>query len=299
MNLDADLFDGILPLVLTADAKSFGAAGRALGMTTSAVSKAVSKLESNLGVRLLHRTSRSVALTVDGEAFVARARDAVASALAARETLDKERAPRGTLRVTLPPTLGRTLVMPALPRLLARHPLLRVHVLLTNRLIRLEAENIDVALRIGQQATEGCTRRLLRRLRWATVASPEYLRRAGTPQRPADLAKHNCLRFVTAAGELQPWLFTKDSKLAVEGSLVSDDGDALVDAAIAGVGVVQAHDAMVAAALEGGRLVEILGDYAVEGPPVYLVATQGRSSLPRVRIFSDFVGELFEHVGDR
>src|SRR5262249_4050869 len=157
-----------------------------------------------LGVRLLQRTSRAVSTTVEGEVFLRRCRDAVDQLLAARAAASEaQRAPRGVLRVSLPPVLARSVFLPALPQLLPRHAMLTIEAVLTDRFVRLAEENIEVAVRIGKVSDASAVARKLRRIRWMTVASPSYLARRGTPKTPGDLAGHNGLAFVLPTGMRQ------------------------------------------------------------------------------------------------
>ena len=292
----SDPFAGVMAYVATAEARSFRAAASQLGVTPSAVSKAIAKLEAELGVRLLHRTSRTVSATPEGETFLRRCRDAVDQLMAARELASQaQRAPRGLLRVSLPPALGRAIVLPALPQLLARHPQLTVEAVLTDRFVRLAEETVDVALRIGKIADASAVARKVRNVRWSTVASPAYLARAGAPRSPDDLEGHNCLAFVLSSGRAQPWAFVMGSEevsFAPRGNLAADDGQALVGAAVAGLGVLQAHDFMVAEHVARGELVEVLAPHRAPGPPISVLSAPGRASAPKVRAFTQFVVEV-------
>jgi len=283
----------MVPFLATAEAKSFSQAARALGVTVSAVSKTIAKLEADLGVRLLHRTSRRVTLTSEGEAFLPICREAVERARAARNTVAATaRAPRGTLRVSLPLPLAPVIV-PALPRLLGPNPGLAVQVIVTDRNVRLADEGIDLALRIGDVADSRLIRFPLRAPRTLTAAAPSYLARRGTPGTPADLAHHAALVFVTPAGRPRPFVFADQRPLTPTGPITADHGEALVAAAIAGAGIVQAFDFMLARPLAAGQLQEILADHAAPpGPPMSLLCAPGRQSSPKIRAFVAFVTEL-------
>ncbi|HZH02292.1 MAG TPA: LysR family transcriptional regulator [Myxococcaceae bacterium] len=292
---EADLFDGVVPFVTAARAQNFREAARRLGLTPSAVSKAIKRLEDGLGVRLFNRTSRSVELTEEGQAFLKGCQDAVSSLAAVREHLSQlQRAPRGRLTVSLPLTLGRLCVMPAVPRLLAAFPGLSVQAILTDRFVHLTDEGVDAAVRIGEPLEPGLVTRRLGTVRWVTVASPSYLARQGTPRTPADLRDHNCLKFLLQKGTLAPWEFTDAKGTRVEGAsssgnLTSDHGEGLVEAALGGLGLVQAHDYFVADRVGRGELVEVLKPFAAPGPPISLILAPKKRSAPKVRAFADFV----------
>ncbi|HYO71624.1 MAG TPA: LysR family transcriptional regulator [Archangium sp.] len=283
-----DLFAGILPFVHVAQERSFRRAAERLGVSTAAVSKAVQKLETDLGVRLLERTSRQVALTSEGEAFLERAREAVAQVHAARELVAQaQSAPRGPLTVTLPYILG-PLLLPRLARLQARHPGLTLHVRLGDRLRRLVDEQIDVALRIGELEDSSLVGQLLLRTRWVTLASPAYLARHGTPQHPEALVDHQCLKFILPRGAAREWVFRREpggpaGTVRTGGTIDVDHGPALLDLAAAGAGLCQVLDFMLDERVRDGRLVEVLASHAAQGPPVHALCVPGRQSVPRVR----------------
>jgi len=293
---DSELFAGLLPFVHTATERSFRRAAARLGVSPAAVSKAVRKLEERVGSKLLVRTSRTVSLTPEGAVFFERCRDAVASVQAARELVsESRRGPRGLLHVTLPLILGRH-VVPELTRRIAPHPKLSLRVAMTDRLVRLEEEGVDVAVRIGERGGARLVSRLLRRTRWVTVASPGYLARRGVPKHPSGLGQHDCLRFVAPTGRARDWVFRADgamTNVAVQGSLLIDHGELLLEAAVAGLGVCQLLDFMVKAPIGRGELTEILDGYSAPGPPIYALAAPERSRSPNVRAAFGFLEEIF------
>lgn len=294
MRLRPDLFSGIVPFVRTAEEQSFGRAAVTLGITTAAVSKAVRKLEEELGVKLLDRTSRSVSLTREGQLFLERCQRAVTDVQTARAALDgTQREPQGELAITLPPILA-PLVVPQLARLGAQHPRLAFRLHVSDRVTRLADEGHDVAIRMGDLAPSSLIARLVRRTRWVTVASPGYLALRPAPLRPSDLASHDCLRFIAPNGKPRPWSFADGERaisLETTGSLVVDHGDSLLLAAEAGMGVCQVLDFMVDAGLRAGRLVEVLGTFAADGPPIHAVASAARARAANVRALIGFLAD--------
>src|SRR6478609_4827843 len=204
----ADLFSGVVPFVAAAEAQSFRVAARKLGLTPSAVSKAITRLEARLGLSLLNRTARAVSLTEEGEAFLRGCQEAVLNVRSAEErVLQAHRAPRGRLAVSLPLLLGKLVVLPALKQFCERYPALSVHVSLTDRVLSLADENVDAAVRVGTLADSRLSARKLSDVRWLTVAAPAYLARRGTPRTPDELGAHNCLKFVLPNGIAQEWMF--------------------------------------------------------------------------------------------
>jgi LysR family transcriptional regulator, regulator for bpeEF and oprC len=291
----SDLFDGVVPFVATADAKSFRKAARELRVTTSAVSKAIARLEAKVGARLLHRSARAVSLTTEGEAFLLACRDAVRKVEAARELLSAEQAaPRGVLRVSLPSTFGRR-VVEALPALLERHASLVVEVFLTDRFVQLGDEKIDVAVRIGATEDSSCVRFPLRALRLVTAAAPSYLARHGIPRAPADLATHNCLKFMLPSGLSRAWFFRDGDRTLqqqVDGNFCGDHGEPLLAAALAGLGLVQAPDIVLARELARRDLIEVLADRSAAGPPLTALVAPGRQRSPKVTALIEMLRAL-------
>jgi len=293
-----ELFSGVIPFFHVAEQLSFRKAAEQLGVSTAAVSKAVTRLEARLGVKLLRRSSRVVALTPEGKIFHVRSREAVASVRAGHAQLTRSRGqPRGDVRVSASFILGPSIVG-ALPELAAHYPDLIVHVELTDRVSHLLAEDIDVALRVGARTSSTIVSRVLHRPRWVTVAAPGYLARHAAPARPADLARHNCLRFVDPRGRTLPWWFAEGPAAApspheVTGNLLVNNGDLLRTAVGAGIGVAQVLDFMVADLVHDRRLVEILGVFSAPGPPIHAVTAPERSRGANVRAIIDFASAMF------
>lgn len=292
-----DLFSGVLPFLHTAEERSFRKAAAHLGVTTAAVSKAVARLEAELGVTLLHRTSRHVSLTPEGTAFLEHCREAVTRMQAGRELVAQaQKVVEGELKVSMPLILGRA-VVPELGRLAARHPRLTFNLSMTDRFTRMAEEGVDVAVRIGELDDSSLVSRTLRVPQWVTAASPAYLGRNGTPRHYKELERHACLKFVTPSGVTREWTF-RDRREAqpltvrTPDAVRIDHGELLVEAAVAGLGICQAFDFMVTEHLRAGRLVEVLSPYAAEGPPIRALCLPRRQSTPRVRVFLDFLQQI-------
>lgn len=292
----SDLFAGVLPFVRAAEERSFGRAAASLGVTTAAVSKAVRKLEDDLGVRLLDRSSRVVSLTREGEVFLERCQSAVLNVRGAREAIEGiRREPHGEISATFPFILA-PFVVSSLPRLAAQYPRLSFRFDVSDRVVRLGGESYDVAVRMGDLADSTLVSRLLRRTRWVTVAAPSYVARAGEPKTPDDLDAHNCLRFVAPNGKPAGWTFEGGKRaraFAPKGNLLINHGSYLLDAAAAGMGVCQVLDFMVTERLEAGELVEVLATASAKGPDIRAVATAARATSANVRAFIAFLVEAF------
>ena len=298
--MSADPFPGLAAFVRAAEARSFTAAARLLGVTPSAISKAVSRLEAELGVRLFNRGRREVVLTGDGEDFFRQCRHLVHAAEDARAGLaGGGREARGTLRACVPISFGQYVVGPALSGWLARHPGVKVELMLTDRYADLGEERLDLAMRLGEVPDSRLVARAMPPHRFVTCAAPAYLDRHGTPTSPADLARHNCLAYFAATtGAARAWHFMRDGeavKVRPEGRFITDQAALLVALAEQGCGIVQAPRYLVRDALDGGRLRPLLAEYATVGPPLSIVYPQARHPALRVRLFVDFLLGL----GDR
>jgi len=285
---------GILAFVRAAEARSFTAAARVLGISPSGVSKAISRLEAAFGVRLMHRTSRSVTLTPEGSAFYERCRQIVAELEDAEQHLSAVReVPRGRLRMTLPLSLGRLYLARLLPEFVARYPEMEVQASATDRMVDLVEEGFDVAVRLGEPPDSRLVARQLLGGTLVTCAAPSYFERHTVPHRPEELAEHNCIRFVVpSSGIARDWLFRAGDKtysVHVAGNLMLDHAECLVEAATAGTGIIQISSYVTGPALAAGLLRQVLAEYEVDSPAMWVIYPQNRHLTPRVRVFVDFL----------
>src|SRR5215470_14937948 len=286
--------------VRVAERGSFAAAAADLGLTPSALSKLVTRIEDRLGVRLLTRTTRKLALTAEGELFVARSRDILTSieAAEAEVTAASER-PRGHLRISVGTAVAKQILGPALPVFLDRYADITVELHVSDRQVDLVAEQIDVAIRSGALGDSTLVARKIAEAKRVICASPRYLEKHGSPRVPADLLQHNCL---TLPGPVwSQWPFHTHegiNRLAVSGTFTSDNADLLLDMAVAGLGVARLADFMVARALQDGALVRLLVDSHVpESFPIHALTVPGRHRAPRIRAFVDFLAKEFGRTG--
>jgi DNA-binding transcriptional LysR family regulator len=286
--------------VRVAERGSFGAAAADLGLTPSALSKLVTRIEDRLGVRLLTRTTRKLALTAEGELFVARSRDILASieAAEAEVTAASER-PRGHLRISVGTAVAKQILGPALPVFLDRYRDITVEMHVSDRQVDLVAEQIDVAIRSGALGDSTLVARKVGEATRVICASPLYLEKHGMPRVPADLLQHNCLTLPGPAWSQWPFHTHEGiNRLAVSGTFTSDNADLLLDMAMAGLGIARLADFMVARALRDGALVRLLVDSHVpESFPIHALTVPGRHRAPRIRAFVDFLAEEFGRTG--
>lgn len=285
---------GVLAFVRAAEARSFTAAARALGISPSGVSKAISRLEAGFGVRLLHRTSRSVTMTPEGTAFYERCRQIVADLEDAEQALSAAHAaPRGRLRITMPLSVGRLYLAGLLPKFLEQHPDVIVEASASDRMVDMIDEGFDVAIRLGEPPDSRLVARQVVSGALVTCASPRYLKRHGTPRRPSDLLSHNCARFVVpSTGVPRDWLFREQGRnysVPVQGNLSFDHAECLVEAACAGTAMIQISSYVTGEALRKGLLRRVLTRFEVASPAMWVMYPQNRHLTPRVRAFVDFL----------
>ncbi|MBS0245578.1 MAG: LysR family transcriptional regulator [Proteobacteria bacterium] len=281
------------------DRGNFSQAASDLGITPSAVSKLVSRLEDRLGVRLLERSTRRLALTPEGETFLARARQIVADIEEAEAEVARVRgAPRGKLSINSGTAFGLHQLTRALPEFLARYPEIEIELSITDRLVDLIEEQTDIAVRSGHIPEGPFIQRKLADLERVICAAPSYLAQRGTPQTAADLKAHDCI--VVAGPGLSRWPFKTRSGIDVvdvRPRVTTDSAEAALRMAIEGAGIIRLSDVIVGDPLQKGQLVPLLtAIHHVEPFPLAAVYPTGRNRLPRVAVFIEFLRERFGHA---
>ncbi len=279
-------------LLKVAETHSFTRAAALLGVSQPGLSRAIARLEQGLGIRLLHRSTRNVALTPDGRAFVERCMPLLAGLEdAERQLSDRADQPSGTLKLSAPSAFGRTLLLPLLAPLLERHPALSIETVLTDRVVDLVEEGFDAALRLGTLADSRMIALPLAPLHWVTVAAPSYLERHGAPRTPEALTDHACLAVRAARSDkLVAWQLMRDGAeqdVEVDARLVFDTGDPLLEAALLGIGVAQVMEFFARQALAEGRLQRVLVGYEGRSRPLSLVYPPSRQRSPKLRVLAD------------
>jgi DNA-binding transcriptional LysR family regulator len=273
---------------------SFSAAGRKLGLTPSAVSRTVDRIEARLGVRLLLRSTRALALTAEGQAYLGAARRILADLDDAEQAIADQGAPRGRLRISAAQSHGRLHIVPLLGDFVRRYPHILLDINLSDALVDVAAGQADIAIRFGPLPDSPLTARKLGETRRVIVASPDYLARHGTPRVPEDLHDHVCLNFNLRRAE-PVWPFRRDGRdyaLAVSGGIEANNGETLGQLAADGVGITRVGAFSVADELASGRLVPILEDYNPgDVEAIHAVFVGGANTPARVRVFVDFLAE--------
>ncbi len=294
MTFDGRLLTGVSVLTAVIESGNFARAAEALGITTSGVSRAVSRLEARVGARLLDRTTRSVALTDEGRRFYERVKpglatieDAVATASGAANIV------RGRLRVNIDPIVSRLVLAGRLGGFLARHPDLALEFITRERIGDLVGDGVDVAVRFGEPAPSSLVVRKLADMQVITVASPGYLERRGRPAHPDDLAGHDCIDFRDpVAGRAYDWEFHRGGEVITvptKSRLLLSDGGTMITECVAGTGIAQVFATVVRDLLEDGSLVQILPEWSDETFPLYAYYPSRHHPAAKVRAFVDFV----------
>ncbi|MBB6014624.1 DNA-binding transcriptional LysR family regulator [Aquamicrobium lusatiense] len=274
------------------DLGSFSAAGRALDLTPSAVSRTIDRIETRLGVRLLLRSTRALTLTAEGRSYLQAARRILADLNDAEQQIADQGAPRGRLRVSAAQSHGRLCVVPLLGEFVRLYPHILVDIALTDALVDVAGGEADVAIRFGPLADSGLMARKLGETGRVIVASPDYLARSGTPHVPEDLHHHNCLNFNFR--RVEPiWPFRRDGQdfsLKVEGTIEANNGETLGELAAQGVGITRVGSFSVVGEIENGRLVPLLEAYNPgDIEHIHAVFVGGGNIPARVRVFVDFL----------
>jgi DNA-binding transcriptional LysR family regulator len=280
-----------------AERGTFAGAAEDVGLSQSAVAKLITRLEQRLGVRLINRTTRHLALTAEGEIYLDRVREILGAIDAAESEITSARAsPRGHLRVHTFPVVAAHELAPALPDFLARHPHITLDFMVTNRVVDLVGENVDVSLRMGPLEDSGLVSRKIVDVTRIVCASPSYLAKHGRPVEPSDLVRHACLTLSRNPGSAS-WPFRVNGKLTridVKGPVSADSAD-MLQLAIGGAGILRRSEHVVARSIHEGLLQPLLQDAQdPETNPLYALLPPGRHQAPKVRAFIDF---LIERLG--
>lgn len=296
-----DTLRGIESFVKAVDSGSIASGARLLGISAAAASQNIARLEASLGIRLLTRTTRSLALTESGERYFAQVRNVLRDLELARSnaTLQHDH-PQGRLRIASSAAFGRYVLAPMLPAFSARYPRIACELSTTDRSVNHIQESVDVSIRIPQQLEDGLVARHIASVPSLYCASPAYLHKAGVPDTPEALREHDCLAFKVAVdGRLMPWRFVRDGvrfEAPIRVALVSDDIDVLARAAVSGGGITRLAAFVAEPLLESGQLQQLFApsqgaaNQAIIEPLDYYLCVRDRHELtPKVRAFIDHV----------
>ena len=279
------------------DSASFTRAADGLRMPKATVTTLIQNLESHLGVKLLHRTTRRVGVTADGAAYYERCVRILAEVEETESALSRTRlSPRGRLRVDVPTTFGRRVLMPALPDFLARYPDIRIEVGCSDRQVDLLEEGVDCVVRGGDPGDPSLVARRVGAIELACCATPGYLGQFGVPAHPNELVRHRCINYFSAkTGRVHPWTFMKGGErieIELDGPVAVNDSEAYFEAGLAGVGIMQASRVQIGSAIADGRLRPVLRDWRIEPLPIYVMYPQNRHLSAKVRVFVDWAADL-------
>lgn len=291
-----DRFEEMRTFATVVDAGSFVRAAETLQTSKTAVSRLVGELEARLSVRLLHRTTRRLSLTPEGEVFHARCRELLSGVEEAEAEVTAGASEAvGVLRLNVPVSFGLLHLAPLWPAFMAQHPRVSLDITLTDRIVDLVEEGYDVAVRIARLSTSSLVSRKLGSTRLVLCASPEYLRRHGMPTHPAEIARHTVLAYaLLSMGDV--WTFDgPDGPVSVKvaPAMRSNSGDTCCAAALQHQGIVLQPSFIVSHHLRDGALVEILPEYRSLDLGIYAVYASRRHVLPKVRVLIDFLVEAF------
>jgi DNA-binding transcriptional LysR family regulator len=303
LNLKMVRLEDLQIFVRTADLGGFSAAARGIDVSPAVASAAMKRLEGELRTRLFVRTTRSLRLTPDGERYLDHARAALAAVQAGQDAIQSgKRVVAGNLTLSMPSDLGRNVLLGWLDEFQARYPAVTLQLHVSDRVTDLLRRPIDVAIRYGAPEDSSLVALpLAPHNRRVLCASPAWIARHGAPQTPAELAQHNCLRFILGDSLHDRWRFTRDKEefnVHVEGDRVSDDAELVRRWAVAGVGIAYKSRLDVVRDLHEGRLLTLLEDYVGEATPLYLVCPHRLMLTPAVMRLREMLEEKFRAIDD-
>ncbi len=292
-----DSLNAMEVFVRVVQAGSFSEAARNLNLTPSAVSKQVSRLEDRLGARLINRTTRRLGLTEEGSAFYERAQRILADVEEAEQAVSHlHGAPRGTLKLNAPVVFGHAHIAPLLPGYLAQYPEMRVDLSTNDRYVDLLEEGLDLVIRIGELSDSSLIARKLATTSRLVVANESYFKRHGVPNKPKDLAEHNCLVFLYRATR-NVWQFDGPEgpeTVEVKGDVETNSIEVILELLLAGHGVALMPTWLVGEYLRKRELTQVLTDYAAPDAQIFAVYPPGRHLSPKVRSFVDYLVQHFK-----
>jgi len=287
-------FGELSAFMAVAEQRNFTRAAKHLGISPATLSETIRNLEERLAVRLLNRTTRSVAPTEAGEKLLARLRPVIDDYEAAIDSLNEFRdKPAGLLRLTVAPPAAQTVLAPLLAKFLAQYPDIKLEIAIDSANVDIVAQQFDAGIRAGDRVDRDMIAvKITDEWRSVVVGAPAYLAKRGTPQVPADLAGHNCIRLRLASGAILPWRFQEDGKsfeIPVSGPLILNDASLMGPALQGGVGLAQLPRAYVATAIADRRLVSLLDEWQPSSAPFALYYPSRRQTPAALQALIDFL----------
>ena len=301
MDHRVDSFSGLLAFIRAAETRNFVAAARQLGVSPSAIGKSIKRLETKLGVRLLHRSTRQISLTDEGALYLERCRVILQDLKEVEDDLtNASTLPRGKLRISMP-ALGYRLLVPLLPAFQEAYPDILLDIDFSDQLVDVIEERFDAVVRSGNLPDSGLTARRLGPFHFVVCASPTYFAAHGIPQSPDELKNHACLHFrYRSTGKLQKWVLGADRTsdgLELRETFVTNNAEAIVAAAIAGLGVAYTPRFVVREALQQGLLQLALESYQTDEGVFWILWPSKRQMPPRLRAFVEYFSTHFDAKG--
>ena len=289
-----DGFSAIPVFVAVVECSGFSPAAKLLGISKSAVSKRINQLEQNLGVKLLHRTTRKISLTEAGEHFYEHAAIANCAAKDAEDAVAQlQGEPQGRLRINTPMSFGRLHIVPFIPAFLNRYPKISIDMVMSDEVVDLVGSGFDIAIRSGNFADSSLIARKLAPLRSVLCASPEYLENQGYPQQLADLKQHNCILF-TYSRDLKEWTFNQNGHsqaIEISGNYQVNNSEALEEALLQGIGIGRLPTFVAGTAIKAGKLIPLFTEHDMLELSIYAVFLERKYMPAKVRAFLDYAVE--------
>nr|WP_315212600.1 LysR substrate-binding domain-containing protein [uncultured Duganella sp.] len=287
------------------DSGGFTRAAEIMQLPKATVSTLIQSLEASLAVKLLHRTTRHVSVTADGAAYYERCLRILSDVRDAEESLSRTRlSPSGRLRVDVPTGLAGSVLVPALPDFFTRYPDIQMEMGCSDRAVDLVEEGVDCAVRAGQLVDSSLIARRVGILHFVTCAAPSYLDRYGRPAHPDELTRHLCVNYFSSkTGKIVDWDFSRGAErvqVALPGNIALNDTTAYTAAGLAGLGIVQMPNFLLEPLVADGSFEQVLPEWSSDSIPVHVVYPQNRHLSAKVRVFVEWVAELFSnHPGMR
>ncbi len=296
-----DRLHGINVFLRIVEVGTISGTARDLGVSTAAISASLARLETNLAVRLLDRTTRRLSVTAEGAEFYERCKKLMSDLDEAEQSISRiGRDPRGKLRVGMPSGLCRMWIVPSLPRFLKKYPEVHLEIVCSDYVPYTIDNGLDASIQVGELHSSRLSMRQLASVDYVVVAAPSYLKKRGVPKVPNDLLQHHCLTYRRPRnGLIREWRFLvngQEQHLAIDGLLTFNSGEALVSAAASGLGLIQVAEFYASQMIATGQLVKVLESSRAKGYDISVVFPQLKNVPPKLRVWIDFLVEIFTEV---